>query len=90
MKSQKPKAVKKQTPKKLKTVAAKKVQKAKPVTPKLSKSDPEYYAKIGAISAAKRKLNKEYFSAMAAKSHAEGSRPDGYKGGRKKKEDASE
>jgi len=80
MKTSKPKAVKKQT--------VKKVQKAKPVTPKLSKSDPDYYAKIGAISAARRKLSKEFFSEMARKSHAEGSRPEGYKGGRKKKDGA--
>ncbi len=80
MKSIKPKSIKKQT--------IKKVQKAKPVLPKLSKQDPDYYAKIGAISAARRKLNSEYFSAMAVKSHAAGSRPEGYKGGRKKKEDA--
>jgi hypothetical protein len=52
---------------------------------KLSKADPSYYAKIGAISAAKRKISKEFFSAMAVKSHAAGSRPDRYKGGRKPK-----
>jgi hypothetical protein len=81
MKTQKPKTVKKQTIKK----AVKKTP-SKPKV-KLSKADPSYYAKIGAISAAKRKLSKEFFSAMAVKSHAAGSRPDGYKGGRKKKED---
>jgi hypothetical protein len=74
--------MKKQTIKKPKTVAPKKAQPAKP---KLKKSDPNYYSKIGAISAAKRKLNSEYFSTMAAKSHAPGSRPDGYHGGRKPK-----
>ena len=78
--------MKRQTVKKLKTATPKKVQKAKPVKVKLSKSDPNYYAKIGAISAAKRKLNKEFFSEMARKSHAEGCR-DGYHGGRKPKVD---
>ena len=74
--------MKKQTIKRPKAVAPKKVQKAKPVKVKLSKSDPNYYAKIGAISAAKRKLSREYFSSMAAKSHAKGCR-DGYYGGRR-------
>ena len=77
--------MKKQTIKKTKVVTRKKVSKPKPATPKLSKSDPDYYSKIGAISAAKRKLKSEYFSAMAVLSHAKGSRPDGYKGGRKPK-----
>lgn len=80
--------MKKQTIKKPKAVAPKKVSKAKPVKPRLSKDDPEYYSKIGAISAAKRKLSKEYFSRMASKSHSPQSRPDGYKGGRKKKDTA--
>jgi hypothetical protein len=80
MKSVKPKTVKKAVVKKaVKAPAKPKV--------KLSKQDPDYYSKIGAISAAKRKLNSEYFSAMAAKSHAEGCR-DGYHGGRKKKVDS--
>jgi hypothetical protein len=77
MKSIKPKSVKK--------AVTKKVQKAKPVAPKLSKQDPEYYSKIGAISAARRKLNREFFITMAKLSHAPGARPDGYKGGRKPK-----
>jgi hypothetical protein len=78
--------MKKQTPRKPKFVAPKKIGKAKAVTPKLSKKDPDYFSKIGAISAARRKLSKEYFSSMAAKSHSEGCR-DGYHGGRKKKAD---
>lgn len=78
--------MKKQTVKKIKKVAVKKVGKPTRVKVKLSKKDPDYYKKIGAISAAKRKLNSEYFSQMAAKSHAPGCR-DGYHGGRKKKED---
>ena len=76
--------MKKQTIKKPKVVTRKKVSKPKPAPQKLSKSDPDYFAKIGAISAARRKLNSEYFSTMAKKSHAPGSR-DGYHGGRKPK-----
>jgi hypothetical protein len=49
----------------------------------LSKSDPEYFKKIGQISAKKRKMSSEDFAAMAKLSHP---RPKGsYKGGRKKK-----
>ena len=77
--------MKKLTIKKPKAAAPKKAQAAKP---KLKKSDPDYFAKIGAISAAKRKLNKEYFSQMAKLSHGAGHRPGGYHGGRKKKVDA--
>ncbi len=78
MKTVKPKSVKKAVIKK----AVKKIS-SKPKQ-KLSKDDPNYYAKIGKISAAKRKLNKQYFSDMARKSHLPGSR-DGYYGGRKPK-----
>ena len=52
----------------------------------LKKSDPNYYAKIGRISAKKRKLSSTFFSDMAKLSHAPESRRDGYKGGRKKKD----
>jgi hypothetical protein len=86
MKTVKPKAVKKQTIKK----AVKKVP-SKPKQ-KLSKSDPDYYKKIGQISAARRKLNSTYFSDMAAKSHPSNNpdaERDGYHGGRRKKEDAA-
>jgi hypothetical protein len=78
MKTLKPKTVKKQTIKK----AVKTPSKPKK---KLSKKDPNYYAKIGAISAAARKLKSSYFSDMAKKSHLPGAR-DGYYGGRKPKE----
>jgi hypothetical protein len=81
--------MKKITTKKPKSVATKKVEKLKPVTEKLSKQDPEYYKKIGEISAKKRKLNSTYFSDMAKKSHLPGSR-DGYHGGRKPKTDKPE
>jgi hypothetical protein len=79
MKTVKPQTVKKAAVKKAVT---------KPKV-KLSKQDPNYYAKIGAISAAKRKLSKDYFSQMAKLSHGENSARDGYHGGRKKK-DATE
>ena len=55
---------------------------------KLSKKDPDYFAKIGAISAAKRKLNRDYFSNIAKLSHGEHSARTGYFGGRKKKDAA--
>jgi hypothetical protein len=48
------------------------------IPPKLSKSDPDYYAKIGKISALKRKLKPSVFSEMAKRSHP---RPE-YRGGR--------
>ena len=79
MKTLKPKSVNKQAIKK----AVKTPSKPKK---KLSKKDPNYYSKIGAISAAKRKLKSDYFSQMAKLSHAAGARPDGYKGGRKPKD----
>ncbi len=83
MKTVRPKSVKKATIKK----AVKKTP-SKPKV-KLSKTDPNYYAKIGAISAARRKLNSDYFSNMAKKSHPSNN-PDadraGYFGGRKKKD----
>ena len=84
MKKQAVKKLKTVTAKKPKAAAVKKVLKGLPV--KLSKSDPNYYAKIGAISAAKRKLKSDYFSNMAKLSHNAESRPEGYKGGRKKKD----
>jgi hypothetical protein len=47
----------------------------------LSKSDPDYYSKIGAISAEKRQISSETFSEMARKSHE--NRPkSSYRGGR--------
>lgn len=36
----------------------------------LSKSDPNYFAKIGRISARRRQMTSEQFSAMAKRSHA--------------------
>ena len=80
MKTVKPKSVKKAVIKK----AVKKIS-SKPKE-KLSKKDPDYYAKIGAISAARRKLNSEYFSTMAKKSHGPNANRDGYHGGRKPKD----
>lgn len=60
---------------------------SKPAKTGLHKSDPNYYSKIGQISAKKRKLPKSFFSAMASKSHE--ARTE-YKGGRKKKNLQSE
>jgi hypothetical protein len=56
---------------------------SKPTKTGLSKKDPDYYSKIGAISAAKRKMKPEQFSEMARRSHP---RPGGYFGGRPKKD----
>jgi hypothetical protein len=81
MKTIKPKTIPTITPE-----PAVKPKQSKPVKKTgLSKKDPNYYAKIGAISAAKRKLSKSFFSEMARKSHNPESRPEGYRGGRKKK-----
>ena len=57
---------------------------SKPKSTGLTKSDPNYYSAIGKISAAKRAMSSEEFSAMAKKSHL--TRPkSSYKGGRPKK-----
>lgn len=76
------------TPKPIKKIIIKpsvKKSSSKP-KPTLSKSDPNYYSKIGTISAARRKLDSEYFSEMARLSHGKNSKRDGYHGGRKKKD----
>jgi hypothetical protein len=74
-------------PKKPRTVTRKSAVQAKPSKPvrkvKLSKKDPNYYSKIGKISAKKRKLGSEYFSDMARASHVNRTE---YRGGRKKKD----
>ena len=80
--------MKTQTVKKPKAATLKKVQKAKPAKGKLKKSDPNYYSKIGQISAAARKLKSDYFSEMAKLSHAANNpkaKRNGYHGGRKPK-----
>jgi hypothetical protein len=76
------------TPKPIKKLALKSAVNPSESKPqqKLSKNDPLFYAKIGSISAEKRQLAKEYFSSMAKLSHGEGSKRDGYHGGRKKKQ----
>lgn len=80
--------MKKLKPKKVRTIKPQPAVKAKQSKPKvkLSKSDPDYFKKIGLISAKKRKMTPEQFSAMAKKSHAPTSKRDGYHGGRKKKD----
>jgi hypothetical protein len=75
------------TPKTIKTITPEPEVKKKPSKPAkktgLSKSDPNYYAKIGLISSQKRKQTSADFSAMAKASHP---RPAGsHHGGRKKK-----
>ena len=76
------------TPKHVKKATIKNAVKQNPKPKKkLQKKDPATItAKIGAISAAKRKLNREFFSEMARKSHGPDSARDGYHGGRKKKD----
>ena len=70
-------------PRKLTPKAAVQAKPSKPVKTGLSKSDPDYFAKIGAISAKKRKLSKAFFSEMAKKSHLHRTE---YNGGRRKKD----
>ena len=86
--------MKKETPKKVRAVnitpEVKKTPSKPPKRTGLSKSDPDYYKKIGLISAQKRKMSSEEFSAMARKSHGPGSKRTGYFGGRKKKEDSTQ
>lgn len=53
----------------------------KPKSRGLSKKDPEFYSKIGKLSAKKRSLSSEDYAEMAKLSHPRRE----YKGGRKKK-----
>jgi len=74
-------------PLKLVTKSAVQPLPSKPTQTGLKKSDPDYFRKIGLISAQKRKragtITSEQLSAWAKKSHP---RKDGYHGGRRKKE----
>lgn len=82
----------------MKTVKAKPIRSLKPKsavkkvtlvaakTVKLNKKDPDYYKKIGIISARKRQMTSDQFSAMAKLSHPRRE----YKGGRKKIDDDTE
>lgn len=72
-----PKTIKKQAAKTIRSAAPKKTTRP---AKKLSKKDPDYYSKIGAISARKRKMTSADFSAMAKASHPR----KVYKGGRPK------
>jgi hypothetical protein len=81
-----PKQIKQQAVRKVGTVPVKSAAKkpSKPV--KLSKSDPDYFKKIGLISAQKRKMTSADFSEMAKRSHP---RPrSSYRGGRPKSKQA--
>lgn len=81
MKTAKPKILRKVTPK---SAVNKPGSKTKS---KLSKSDPDFYKKIGEISAKRRGLDSNYFSTMAKRSHGPASKRTGYYGGRKPKGD---
>lgn len=60
---------------KLKPEPKVKKQQSKPVKRTgLSKSDPNYFSKIGKLSAKRRKMSSEAFAAMAKLSHAPGVR----------------
>ena len=74
-------------PKKLAIKSAVQPAQSKPRKTGLSKSDPDYYSKIGQISAKRRKLPSSFFSDMARKSHKNRTE---YHGGRKKKDLAAE
>ena len=52
----------------------------------LSKSDPDYYSKIGAISAERRQISSEQFAEWARLSHP---RKKGHQGGRKKMDESA-
>jgi hypothetical protein len=76
--------------KQLRRVTLKSAVKAKPSKPSkpkrvgLSKADPEYFSKMGKISAKKRKMTSEQFSEMARLSHVNQPKTR-YNGGRKPK-----
>ena len=57
--------------KKIRTIIPPPLVKSEPSKPKvaLSKSDPDFFSKLGEISAKKRHLPSDTFSAMAAASH---------------------
>lgn len=79
--------MKKLEPKKQRTLNLKPAvlkRQSKPSKARLSKSDPDYYSKIGKLSAARRALSSAVYSEMARASHLK--RPkSSYKGGRPKK-----
>jgi len=72
--------VKKPRKAKLKPAVQEKPSKPKPTG--LSKSDPEFYSKLGQISAKRRNISSEVFSEWARRSHKNRTE---YHGGRKKK-----
>jgi hypothetical protein len=57
--------------KRIKVFTPKPLVKAEPSKPKvkLSKDDPDFFRKLGSVSAEKRNLPSDTFSAMAAASH---------------------
>ncbi len=76
-------AMKKLEPKKPRTMnPPPAIKKSSSKPKKLSKSDPQYFSKIGLISARKRNISSEQFAEWARKSHP---RTGAAKGGRPKK-----
>jgi hypothetical protein len=73
-------------PRRIKIEPEVKKKASKPVKTGLSKSDPDFYKKIGLLSVKRRKLSSEDYAAMASLSHP---RPE-YHGGRPKKTDDDE
>lgn len=75
--------MKKLEAKKPRTLEPKPLVKKRPSKPKkkLSKDDPNYFSKIGSLSAKSRKMTSADFSTMAKASHPRAS----YNGGRPKK-----
>jgi hypothetical protein len=65
--------------KSIRVLTIKPLVKETPSKPKvaLSKADPDFYAKLGAISAEKRHLPSDTFSAMASLSHPRKRKTDG-------------
>jgi hypothetical protein len=77
------KSVRTKTPRKVTVKSAVATPKRKPA--KLSKLDPDYFSKIGQLSAKSRKMTSEQMSDLAKQSHPRAE----YRGGRKKKNDGS-
>jgi hypothetical protein len=65
--------------KRIRVFTPKPLVKEKPSKPKvkLSKGDPDFYSKLGSVSAEKRSLPSSTFSEMAAASHPRRKKSDG-------------
>ena len=85
--------MKKLEPKKPRAINIEPEVKKRPSKPKktgLSKSDPDYYRKIGLRSAKKRKISSEQFAEWARKSHLNRTKESYQAAGRPKKNVADE